>query len=138
MPYALDPEIKFPVVILPPQPVSRATNSDFGIWNQPPGSNMYPNPPPMAPLASPLNVVGPPGQFGAPGYYGPPLNQFPVPGYTGPLGQIAPPCYPGPPGQFAPPSYTGPPGQFGPSVSHQSDPSAPPPYQEYQLYPQLK
>ncbi|XP_058650114.1 arrestin domain-containing protein 2-like [Onychostoma macrolepis] len=97
VPYASDPEIRFPVVLLPPQPVSGATNSDFGIWNQPPGSSMYPNPPPLAP---PLNVVGPPGQFGAPGYYGPPLSQFPVPGYTGP------------------------PGQFGPSVSHQSDPSS--------------
>ncbi|XP_016418762.1 arrestin domain-containing protein 3-like isoform X1 [Sinocyclocheilus rhinocerous] len=125
VPYASDPEIKFPVVILPPQTVSGATNSDFGIWNQPPESNMYPNPPPMAPLAPPHNVVGPPGQFGAPGYYGPSLSQFPAPGY------------PGPPGQFASPSYTGPPGQFGPSVSHQSDPSAPPLYQEYQLYPQL-
>uniref|UniRef100_A0A8C1VZ82 Arrestin C-terminal-like domain-containing protein n=1 Tax=Cyprinus carpio TaxID=7962 RepID=A0A8C1VZ82_CYPCA len=125
VPYASDPEIKFPVVILPPQPVSGATNRDFGIWNQPPGSNMYPNPPPMAPLAPPLHVVGPPGQFGAPGYYGPPLNSFPDPGY------------PGPRGPFAPPNYTGPPGQFGPSVSNHSDPSAPPPYQEYQLYPQL-
>ncbi len=122
MPYALNPEIKFPVVILPRQPVSGATNSDFGIWNQPPGSNMYPHPPPLAP---PLNVVGPPGEFGAPGYYGPPLSQFLAPGYTGPLGLIPPPIYPGPPGQF------------GPSVSQQSDPSAPPPYQEYQLYPQL-
>ncbi|XP_042580546.1 cuticle collagen 2C-like [Cyprinus carpio] len=125
VPYASDPEIKFPVVILPPQPVSGATNRDFGIWNQPPGSNMYPNPPSMAPLAPPLHVVGPPGQFGAPGYYGPPLNSFPDPGY------------PGPRGPFAPPNYTGPPGQFGPSVSNHSDPSAPPPYQEYQLYPQL-
>ncbi|KAF4112984.1 arrestin domain-containing protein 3-like [Onychostoma macrolepis] len=113
VPYASDPEIKFPVVILPPQPVSGATNSDFGIWNQPPESNMYLNPPPMAPQAPPLNVVGPPGQFGSPGYYGPPLNQFPVPGYPGRRGQ------------------------FGPSVSHQSDPSDPPAYQEYQLYPQL-
>ncbi|XP_050966170.1 arrestin domain-containing protein 3-like isoform X1 [Labeo rohita] len=137
VPYASDPEIKLPVVILPPPPVSGATNSDFGIWNQPPGINMYPNPPPMAPQAPPHNVVGPPGQFGAPGYPGPPHVQFGPPGYPGPPGHFAPPSYTGPPGQVAPASYTGPPGQFGPSVSHQSAPSAPPPYQEYQLYPHL-
>ncbi|KAL0192376.1 hypothetical protein M9458_010672, partial [Cirrhinus mrigala] len=140
VPYASDPEIKFPVVILPPQPVSGAANNDFGMWNQPPESNMYPNPPPMAPQAPPHNVVGPPGQFGAPGYPGPPHVQFGPPGYPGPPGQFAPQSYTGPPGQFTPASYTGPPGQFGPSVSHQTAPSAPPappPYQEYQLYPQV-
>uniref|UniRef100_A0A671QAP7 Arrestin C-terminal-like domain-containing protein n=1 Tax=Sinocyclocheilus anshuiensis TaxID=1608454 RepID=A0A671QAP7_9TELE len=119
------PEIKFPVVILPPPPVSGAKNSDFGIWNQPPESNMYPNPPPMAPLAPPLNVVGSPGQFGAPGYPGPPHVQLGASGYLGP-----------PLGQFGAPGFSGPAGQFGPN-SHRSDPSAPPPYQDYQLYPQL-
>uniref|UniRef100_A0A8C1FRD3 Arrestin C-terminal-like domain-containing protein n=1 Tax=Cyprinus carpio carpio TaxID=630221 RepID=A0A8C1FRD3_CYPCA len=112
VPYATDPEIKFPVVILPPQSVSGAKNSDFGIWNQPPESNMYPSPPFITPQAPPLYVVGPPGQFGASGYPGPPLGQFGAPGF------------PGPPGQFGPNSY-------------RSDPSAPPPYQDYRLYPQF-
>ncbi|KAK9955036.1 hypothetical protein ABG768_014944 [Culter alburnus] len=118
VPYASDPEIKLPVVILPLQSVSGAksnTKSDFGIWNHPPGGNVNPSLPSMPP----------PCQFGAPSYYEPPLNPFPAPGCPGPLAQ------------FAPPSYVGPPGQFGPSVSHQSDSSAPPSYQEYQLYPQL-
>lgn len=102
-----------------------ATNSDFGIWNQPPGGN------------APLNMVEPPGHCGALGYPGPPLSQYPAPGYPGPpLSQFPAPGYPGPPSQFAPPSYDGLPGQFGPSVSHQSDSSAPPPYQECHLYPQ--
>uniref|UniRef100_A0A673NPL4 Arrestin domain-containing protein 3-like n=1 Tax=Sinocyclocheilus rhinocerous TaxID=307959 RepID=A0A673NPL4_9TELE len=138
VPYASDPEIKFPVVILPPQPVSGAKNSDFGIWNQPPGSNMHPNPPHMAPLAPPLNVVGPPGQFGAPGYPGSPRVQLGASGYPGPPHvQLGASGYPGPPlGQFGAPGFPGPAGQFGPN-SHRSDPSAPPPYQEYQLYPQL-
>ncbi|KAF4112983.1 hypothetical protein G5714_005528 [Onychostoma macrolepis] len=164
VPYASDPEIKFPVVILPPQPVSGAKNSDFGIWNQPPESNMYPNPPLIAPRAPPLNVVGPPGQFGAPGYPGPPHVQFGAPCYPGPPHvQFGAPCYPGPShvrlgasgypgpphvrlgasgypgpplGQFGAPGLPGPPGQFGPNY-HQSDPSAPPPYQDYQLYPRL-
>ncbi|KAL0192373.1 hypothetical protein M9458_010669, partial [Cirrhinus mrigala] len=96
-----------------------AKNSDFGIWNQPPGSNMYPNPLPIAPP----NVVGPPGPFGASGYPGPPHAQFDAPGYPGP-----------PLAQFGAHSFPVPPGQFGP-VSHQSDPSAPPPYQDYQSYP---
>ncbi|XP_077087707.1 arrestin domain-containing protein 3-like isoform X1 [Siphateles boraxobius] len=132
-------EIKFPIVILPLQSLSgasSATNSDCGIWNQPPGGNAYPNPPPMPPSAPSFNMVEPPGQCGALGYPGPPLSQYPAPGYPGPpLSQF--PGYPGPPGQFAPPSYAGLPGQFGPSVSHQSDSSAPPPYQECHLYPQL-
>lgn len=118
MPYASDPEIKLPVVVLPPQSVSGAksdTNSDFGIWNHPPGGSVNPSLPSMAP----------PCQFGAASFYEAPLNPFPAPG-----------C-PGPPAQFAPPSYVGPPGQFGPSVSHQSDSAAPPPYEEYQLYPHL-
>ncbi|RXN34072.1 arrestin domain-containing 3-like protein [Labeo rohita] len=105
VPYTSDPEIKFPVVILPPQP---AKNSDFGIWNQPPGSNMYPNPLPIVPL----NVVGPSGPSGASGYSGPPDAQF---------------------GAHSSPA---PPGQLGP-FSQQFDPSAPPPYQDYQLYPKL-
>ncbi|KAL0192374.1 hypothetical protein M9458_010670, partial [Cirrhinus mrigala] len=121
VPYASDPEIK---------------NSDFGIWNPPPGSNMYPNPPPIAPQAPPHNVVGPPGQFEAPGYPGPPHVQFGPPGYPGPPhAQFGAPGYPGPPlGQFGAPGFPAPPGQFGP-ISHQSDPSAPPPYQDYQSYP---
>ncbi|KAL1274783.1 hypothetical protein QQF64_027597 [Cirrhinus molitorella] len=127
VPYASDPEIKFPVVILSPQP---AKNSDFGIWNQLPGSNMYPNLPP--------NVVGPPGQFGAPGYSGPPQGQFGAPGYPGPPHvQFGPPGYPGPPlDQFGATGFSGPPSQFDPN-SHQSAPSAPPPYQDYQSYPKL-
>ncbi|XP_077050364.1 arrestin domain-containing protein 3-like [Siphateles boraxobius] len=131
VPYASDPEIKFPIVLLPLQSVpgaKSATNSDFGIWSQPPGGNVNPSPLHMPPSA-------PPGQFGASGYYGPPLSPFPAPGFPGPLEQFAPP-----PGQFgpvSPPSYVGPPGQFGPSVSHQCDSSDPPPYQEYQLYPLL-
>ncbi|KAF4112986.1 arrestin domain-containing protein 3-like [Onychostoma macrolepis] len=151
VPYASDPEIKFPVVILPPQPVSGAKNSDFGIWNQPPESNMYPNPPLIAPRAPSLNVVGPPGQFEAPGYPGPPHVQFGAPCYPGPPHvRLGAPGYPGPPhvrlgasgypgpplGQFGAPGLPGPPGQFGPNY-HQSDPSAPPPYQDYQLYPRL-
>ncbi|XP_048045087.1 arrestin domain-containing protein 3-like [Megalobrama amblycephala] len=148
VPFALDPEIKFPVVILPLQSLSGASsarNSDFGIQNQPPGGNVYPNPPPMPLSAPPFNMV--PGQFGALGYPGPPVCQFPAPGYPGTPGQFAPPGYPGPPGQFALPGYPGPPGQFappsyaeysgqfGPSLSHQSDLSAPPPYQEYPQLP---
>ncbi|KAG1937212.1 arrestin domain-containing protein [Pimephales promelas] len=145
VPYASDPEIKFPIVILPLQSLSAAssaTNSDFQVWNA------YGNPPQSAP---PLNVVGQPGQFAAPGHYRPPFNQFPAPGNPGPplsqysapgypgppLNQFPAPGYPGPPGQFAPSSYAGLPGQFGPSVSHQSYSSAPPPYLDYQLYPQL-
>ncbi|KAK7131540.1 hypothetical protein R3I94_016607 [Phoxinus phoxinus] len=121
VPYASDPEIIFPVVVLPLPSVPGAksgTNSDFGSWNQPPGGNVNPSPLHMPPSA-------PPGQFGASGYYGPPPSPLPAPGF------------PGPPDPFAPPSYVGSPGQFGPSVSHQSDSSDPPPYQEYQLYPQL-
>ncbi|XP_043099785.1 arrestin domain-containing protein 3-like [Puntigrus tetrazona] len=124
VPYASDPEIKFPVVILPPQLVSGATNSDFGVWNEPIESNMYPNPPLMAPLAPPLHVVSP-GQFGAPGYPGPPHIPLGASGYPGPpLDQVGAPGFPGPPGQFGP-------------KSHLPDPSAPPPYQDYQLYPKL-
>lgn len=121
MPFASDPEIKFPVVVLPLQSVpgaKSATNSDFGVWNQPPGGNVNPSP-----LNMPPSV--PPGHFGVSGYNGPPLSTFPAPAFPGPLDQ------------FAPPSYVGLPGPFGPSVSHQSDSSDPPPYQEYQLYPQL-
>ncbi|XP_026068523.1 arrestin domain-containing protein 3-like [Carassius auratus] len=112
VPYASDPEIKFPVVILPPQPLSDPKDIDFGIWKQPAESNMYLNPPPIAPQAPPLHVVGTPGQFGA-SYPAPPHVQLGASGYP------APPL-----------------GQFGPD-SHRSDPSAPPPYQDYQLYPQF-
>lgn len=152
--YASDPEIKFPIVILPVQPVSGANgarNNDFGIWNQSPPGIAGPNPPPTAPSAQPHNMAGPPGQFSAPGNYGPPVGQFPSPGYPGPplgqggppsytgppLGQFGAPAFPGPPGQSAPSYYSGAPGQFGSSVPLQSSTSAPPPYQEYKFYPQL-
>ncbi|XP_056312994.1 arrestin domain-containing protein 3-like [Danio aesculapii] len=139
--YASDPEIKLPIVVLPLQPVSGAngaTNSDFGIWNQSQSGSAGPNLPPTAPSVKPQNMAGPPGQLGAPDYPGPPVGQFPPPGYPGPpLGQFGAPAYPGPPGQFASSYYSGAPGQFGPSVTHQSSTSAPPPYQEFKLYPQL-
>ncbi|KAA0716630.1 hypothetical protein E1301_Tti021999 [Triplophysa tibetana] len=131
VPYASDPDIKFPVVLLPPQTTSGAkcpSNSDFGIWNQPAGGNLYPNTPPMAP-----------GQFDTPGNYGPSPGQFGASGNTGPSGQYTAPGYVGPLSQFAPPGYPGPPAQLHPPVSNfqQSDPSALPPYQDYQLYPHI-
>ncbi|XP_056602081.1 arrestin domain-containing protein 3-like [Triplophysa dalaica] len=131
VPYASDPEIKFPIVLLPPQTTSGAkcpSNSDFGIWNQQAGGSLYPNTPPMAP-----------GQFGASGNYGPSPGQFGTPGNSGPSGQYAAPGYVGPLSQFAPPGYPGPPAQLHPPVSNfqQSDASALPPYQDYQLYPHI-
>ncbi|XP_073716624.1 arrestin domain-containing protein 3 isoform X2 [Misgurnus anguillicaudatus] len=138
VPYASDPEIKFPIVFLPPQTTSGArgpsSNSDFGIWNQQAGGSAYPNAPPSAPPAPSSAPLAP--QFGAPGYSGPP-GQFGAPGYSGPPGQFAASGYSGPPSQFPPPSYPGPPAQQCPSNPQQPDSSAPPPYQEYQLYPQL-
>ncbi|KAI7813738.1 hypothetical protein IRJ41_024941, partial [Triplophysa rosa] len=141
VPYASDPEIKFPVVLLPPQTSSGAkgpSNSDFGIWNQQAGGSAYPNAPPMAPgqFGTPANYGPSPGQFGASGNYGPSPGQF---GNSGPPGQYAAPGYAGPLSQFAPPGYPGPPAQLHPPVSNsqQSDPSALPPYQDYQLYPHI-
>ncbi|XP_051516496.1 arrestin domain-containing protein 3-like [Myxocyprinus asiaticus] len=115
VPYASDPEIKFPIVILPLQTASDSkgpSNNDFGILNQQAGGNAYPNPPPLASSAPPPNVAGPPGLFGAPGCYGPPPGQFAAPAYSGPTGQIAAPAYSGCPGQIASPAYSGPPGQI--------------------------
>nr|XP_055056129.1 arrestin domain-containing protein 3-like [Misgurnus anguillicaudatus] len=112
VPYASDPEIVLPIVLLLPQTTSEAkgpSKSDFGIWNQQAGDSAYPNTPPFAPLASPSAPLGPPGQFGATG----------------------------PPDQFSPPSYPGPPAQQCPSNPQHPDSSAPPPYDGYQLYPQL-
>ncbi|TRY94618.1 hypothetical protein DNTS_001875 [Danionella cerebrum] len=110
VPYASDPEVKFPIVLLPVHPVAGA-NSDFGNWNQPPGANVVVVPAPMAPS----------GQFAAQSYPAPPQGQFGFSGFSAP-----------PQGQFSTPGYMGAPGHSGASNS-----PAPPPYQQYQLYPQV-
>ncbi|TRY94616.1 hypothetical protein DNTS_001873 [Danionella cerebrum] len=169
VPYASDPEVKFPIVLLPVHPVAGAKNSDFGNWNQPPGANVFLNPAPMAPSAPPLNAVrppgqlpapahpnnhcpppgypGPPGHFGAPGFSAPPQGPIASPGYPAPLqGQFSAPGYPAPSqGQFGVPGFSaspqdqfGTPGYMGaPGHSGASNSPAPPPYQQYQLYPQV-
>ncbi|XP_051962002.1 arrestin domain-containing protein 3 [Xyrauchen texanus] len=115
VPYASDPEIKLPIVILPLQSASDSKgppSNDFGIWNQQAGGNTYPNPPPLASSGPPPNVAGPPSQFGGLGCCGPPPGQFAALAYSGPPGQFSAPAYSGPPGQIAAPAYSGAPGQI--------------------------